>query len=217
MSDQEAEAQAADELAKRRAIGDAVDDIASSLHDIVFALEQLTDIGKTPQQIIELAFAAMSPGVAEKLAPLQRYGQSIFEQLYVLDNPSGTIRAAPGTDPQLERLLEVASNTGISGRERRMGELLDRLFANAPQLQDGSGKPVEGQAPALPEVSVRTISGHEMQGVLSRTDENMFRVMAPATMGNRRVMIEQFFDLTDIEVIGFAREVVVQRGSIITT
>lgn len=74
-----------------------------------------------------------------------------------------------------------------------MRRLIDRLLADAPQLLDGRGEPVAGQAPAL-ECLVMFASGQAVRGALSRTPEGTLRMLSVGQEGDKPVLVEQFFE-----------------------
>ena len=109
----------------------------------------------------------------------------------------------------------------MSDHADRMYKTLERLFAEAPKLEDGSGKPVPGQAPALQCVIILR-SGGNTEGVLSTTAEGALRMMSPLPyvpgQGARSTaMMEQFFDYEDVMVVAIKREVQAAPGSRLVT
>jgi hypothetical protein len=124
---------------------------------------------------------------------------------------------------QVQELLDRQVRDPSLGR-KPMGKVIDRLFAEAPKLQDASGNPVEGQAPALECVVVlATTSVPPISGVLSRTPEGALRMMSPAeipdptkdprTKATKPVLIEQFFEERDVIAVVLQRDVTASPGS----
>ncbi len=102
------------------------------------------------------------------------------------------------------REIAEARNNGSAGW--RMALLLERLFAEAPQLTDARGVPELGQAPAL-ECHIRFRGGDAgATGVLSRTGDGMLRMLCQAQQeSGRPMMIEHFFDYDEIAVVSVFR------------
>lgn len=105
----------------------------------------------------------------------------------------------------------MAKNDGPFGR------LIDRLFREAPKLEDASGKPVSGQSPALPDVQITFKSGQRMPGVLSITPEGTLRLGTPARDPDtsQPILVESFFDISDIEMLSLPRKMPRVGGSLI--
>lgn len=98
----------------------------------------------------------------------------------------------------------------LKAGDEPMQQLLGRLFAEAPKLTDGKGHEVPGQAPALPFCQVTLKSGAQLQGVLSTTPEGLYKVGIPGTMpagrGEKAVLVENFFDLSDVALLSVPRD-----------
>ena len=89
-----------------------------------------------------------------------------------------------------------------------MERVIGRLFAEAPKLEDASGKAAARQALALPQAMVVLKCGMSLQGAMSTTPEGTLRVMTPSKDGDtaRPIMVEQFFDYSDVSMIAVPRE-----------
>lgn len=88
-----------------------------------------------------------------------------------------------------------------------MERVIARLFREAPKLEDGKGKEIFGQAPAIPEVQIMLKAGGLVQGAMSVTPEGTLRTMfVSKDKDNRQVMVEQFFDVSDVAMVAVPRE-----------
>lgn len=91
-----------------------------------------------------------------------------------------------------------------------MKQLIGRLFEEAPKMTDASGKAMPGQSPAMPDVILTLKCGQQLSGALSTTPEGTLRMMTPNEIqtqhGNKKVMVEQFFDYADVAMIAVLRE-----------
>lgn len=98
----------------------------------------------------------------------------------------------------------------------RMRLTLMRLFQDAPRLQLADGTPDPSQAPALPCTLVLRGSIPPVEGVLSTTPEGGLRLMSVVpNRDNKKVMLEQFFDYSDVVAVCLEREVKASPGSMI--
>lgn len=88
-----------------------------------------------------------------------------------------------------------------------MERVIGRLFEESPKLEDGRGKPVPRQAPALPQALVVLKSGMQIQGAMSVTPEGTLRMMTQSKDAEtmRPCMVEQFFDYSDVSMIAVPR------------
>lgn len=93
-----------------------------------------------------------------------------------------------------------------------MTRQIERLFAEAPKLENGDGSPVEGQAPAVECFVVVRGLPTAINGVLSRVD-GLLRMLTPteitdpATRRPKRVFSEQFFRVEDVVCIAMMRDI----------
>lgn len=87
-------------------------------------------------------------------------------------------------------------------RTHRMCGLLERLFRDAPKMEDATGP----QAPAI-QCQVVLRCGEKMNGALSTTPEGPLRFMTVAQTDNRGTMsvIEIFFDVEELAAIYVVR------------
>lgn len=111
---------------------------------------------------------------------------------------------------------DVSGEEFFSWETMRMKKVLERLFAEAPKMTDGSGKSDATQAPAL-ECHVVLKGGAALHGALSVTPEGTLRLLAPNQVGQKPVMVEHFFDYEQVADVAVFREVKASEGSRIIT
>lgn len=193
------------ELEQRRMIAACAVNSAKGIEALVELLRVMTSMGLTPEQIVDAISSHLDLGVAEILRPLKE--QILADYAWVF----------AGTDPGLAGMAGGISmvKAAMLDRHAPMRKLIDRLFSEAPKLENPDGTAVQGQAPALPEVAVHLASGHEMQGVLSMTPEGVFKMMSIASQGHHRIMLEQFFGIEDIDCVGLVRRAEPAQASLI--
>lgn len=102
----------------------------------------------------------------------------------------------------------------------RIRDTINRLFQEAPKLEDANGKPRGDQAPAI-ECQIVLKAGMALQGALSVTPEHTLRMLSlNQTQTGEPVMIEHFFDYDQVSAISIPRKVTLggqQSSSIIHT
>lgn len=165
------------------------------------------------------------PGVLETLVPL------IMKFKFIGGNSSSSAAPSAYVPRQLTPEEQEAFAAQDEENMRRMHnpegvrikQLVGRLFASAPKMTDASGKPVEGQAPAL-ECFVTLKAGVQANGALSITPEGGLRLLAPNEIPSgqrgvpgKMVMIEHFFDYDQVADIAIVREVKASEPSRIVT
>ncbi len=94
----------------------------------------------------------------------------------------------------------------------RTREVLRRLFDQAPKLE---GAP--DQAPAFEAHVLLRGAPMQFSGILSTTPEGGLRLMTPTKENGKPIMIEQFFDYSDVTSVAVVREVTASTGSRIIT
>lgn len=99
-----------------------------------------------------------------------------------------------------------------------MYRLIQRLFAEAPKLENDDGTLREGQAPAI-ECAVMFKGGHGIQGALSETPEGTLRMLVFGQDPKTRelVTVEHFFKYDDVVDIAVPHKAAVTEGSRIHT
>lgn len=126
----------------------------------------------------------------------------------------GAVGASKADGPQVPLEDELTSEG------YRMRAVIDRLFADAPKLENpATGKPVDDQAPAV-EVHLVLKTGQQLQGVLSTTPEGTLRLATPNQRVDPRtkqpvgapVLIETFFDYEQVSAVAVVREIAIEAG-----
>ncbi len=101
-----------------------------------------------------------------------------------------------------------------------MERLLERLFAEAPKMTDGAGKPDDTQAPAL-NCHIILRSGQMLQGSMSVTAEGLLKIGTVAEVPDpsakassfggshtkKLVLAEQFFSVNDLVCVAVERDI----------
>lgn len=82
-------------------------------------------------------------------------------------------------------------------RDDRMRTVIDRLFSEAPKMEDAS----PNQAPAV-DCQVELKNGRTVIGALSKTPEGTFRLMGLAKGPDQKVLVlEYYFDVSDVQAV----------------
>lgn len=127
----------------------------------------------------------------------------------------------PGYEPVVGEPPEPVSTAGgnyVNMSTIPMYRLIQRLFAEAPKLENTDGTPREDQAPAI-ECAIMFKGGHGIQGALAETPEGTLRMLVFGQDPKSRelVTIEHFFKYDDVVDIAVPRKSAVSEGSRIHT
>lgn len=201
------------ELRRRRAVMEFAELAAQATTHLITALRSLGEAGVSVDEIVALVFANLPPREADLLECQKPLIPAVYEALFtsngqMLQDHGDSILGALSISTRVMSAVRSAAD----GKASPMGKVIGRLFEEAPKLEGGDGKPIEGQAPAIPEVAVMLRNGHQVQGAMSMTPEGAFRVMSPAMMDKKRVMVETFFESADVEAIAVVRQIEMSAG-----
>lgn len=223
------------DLAKRRRVHQLTAEMADLLKAGAERYVELHDIGVDTRDIVKLIGAELPTAANELVAQNESLAFSMDAAYLSLTMPTpktdderreqskrmaalmgkyydSGMDTAPAFFSQATELIERKSRDPQLGWTP-MRRLIERLFAEAPKLNDASGSPVEGQAPALEcSIVLRTLP-MQLTGSLSRTPEGILRLLSPTeiqdpqTKRQKMVLAEQFFELEDVVTIVLQRDI----------
>jgi hypothetical protein len=219
---------AENELARRRHVNDLATVIAAAISTGGSAVAELHELGLTSEEIVDVSTSKLAnpahrrmiydmgtiPSALDLMFAGNTYGpgheQKMVDAFHTMaDADPSFAGAAKKFEEAIQKRLDDPPP------DDRMQTLIERLFAEAPKLTDGSGRPIEGQAPAI-ECNVMLGSGQVIMGALSTTPEGMLRLLSPGKdQQNRPILIEQFFCYADVQVIAVRRDVTGSGSSIV--
>lgn len=224
------------DIAKRRRVHELTSDLADLAKDAADRFVELHDIGVDTRDVVRLlldhlphareTFSGQEDGLswsidschAALIAPRNPTDDQRreFARLYnvLLGKYRSTMDGSEMGD-MADRLSHQLTKLERDPSHRRspMRNLIYRLFDEAPKLTDDTGKPVEGQAPAVDcSVILRTLP-MQLSGALSKTPEGTLRLLSPTeiqdpqTKRSKVVMAEQFFEIDDVLTIVLQRDI----------
>lgn len=243
----ETETTETNDLSKRRRVNELTEQIADLCKDAGERFLELHDIGVDTRDVVQLVASHLRPEVRDMIldqsdslsfsvdtmymvatTPLpkndddrreasKKYAATMAKYETAFTGGGGAGGIVGTMYNQVQELVDRKVRDPSLGR-LPMDKVIDRLFAEAPKLLDNNGLPIEGQAPAL-ECFIVLIGGITIQGSLSRTPENTFRMLTPTdiqdpkTKRQRTVMAEQFFTINEVVSIVLQREMSMSAGS----
>jgi hypothetical protein len=185
--------------------------IAESIEDMAVFVDDMRDLGADDKTIIDLVFANLQVDRAEKTESSAPFISDMVGVLgEMLADRSGRNGAWVPVNAELRKPAASV-----------MRETVERLFAEAPKLTNTDGSPQDGQAPAM-ECMVMMRSGAVISGVMSVTKDGALRMLTQGTRnsnGSRQVpiLVEQFFDFSDVMMVAVERQVTASPLSTLIT
>lgn len=203
-----------EEMNRRRRVLQLIDDSGDLLEDLVDRINEMFEL----DDLLTIIHIVRDKKLLDRLDA--RLGAHVKEQITKLTSGQMGEHAAEvyngGAADGVAAITNVLGHyIGKFGPLDRhpLSSVIQRLYDEAPKLTDASGNPDPTQAPAIPMVFVSLKSGQQLQGVMSGDCDGVLKIMSPAQVMKKDVMVEHFFVIDDVESITVPREIAVSHGS----